>query len=89
MKRWGHGHSIATGALLGLLLAHHAAVLALVAFGGGVFAGRFWSFVDFWAGALREKVLHARRAPARPAATFTHYANGPSRANPGGDEVPY
>lgn len=42
MRRWSHGHSLATGVAGGLLLDHHAFLLAAICFTLGLALGRFW-----------------------------------------------
>lgn len=46
MTRWHHGHSLATGALLGLLLFHAGMLWPLtIMFAFGLLVGRLWSRV--------------------------------------------
>jgi hypothetical protein len=45
IHRYTHGHSIAVGALIGLLLDRHTFVVACVAFAAGVVLGRAWTAI--------------------------------------------
>lgn len=88
MRRWSHGHSLGVGALLTVSLAsRHLLVGALLVFIAGVLVGRLWSFWAFYAGALRGKVLHARRARIATAPTAVYSTTGRRRGPT--DEVPY
>lgn len=46
MKAWGHGHSLATGALIGLLVFHAGMLWPLtLMFAFGLLVGRLWARV--------------------------------------------
>lgn len=59
MSRWHHGHSLATGAVLGLLVFHAGILWPLtLMFMFGLLVGRLW-----WRVALGFQWLARRRAP--------------------------
>ena len=62
MIRWHHGHSIATGALLGLLVFHAGMLWPLtVMFAFGLIVGRLWSRLLaglVWLGSSRSPLRH-------------------------------
>lgn len=60
MLRFGHGHSIAIGAILTLALEKHALLVAVLLFAAGLIVGRSW-------GTLRSTGMElARKVLARP-----------------------
>lgn len=60
-RRFHHGHAAAGGFLLALALTAHTLWLVSAALVLGIVIGRAWATWALWTGALREKVLHAKR----------------------------
>ncbi len=63
MRRWGHGHSLGTGVVVGLLLDHRVWLLAVLFFAAG------WVLRDFYSAARWTAMVvgsaWARRHPER------------------------
>jgi hypothetical protein len=54
--RYTHGHSIAVGCLLGILLAQHVFVIACVALAAGIAMGRSWGWLEHVARGVRARI---------------------------------
>lgn len=80
MRRWGHPHSVASGALFGLLAAGHPWWTVPLAFLVGLLIGRFWSRVrrDALAVIARAAALHDAKVETQREKTRTERARGDS-----------
>jgi len=56
LTRYTHGHSIAVGCLLGLLLAQHVFVVAFVALAVGITVGRSWGWLENIGQGIRARI---------------------------------
>lgn len=64
LHRFGHGHSLALGALLTLALERHMLLAALLLYAAGVATGRGWARLRTLGGLVAERL----RTPPRPTA---------------------
>lgn len=86
MRRFGHGHSLALGAILTLALERHWLVFACLIFVAGLACGRAWATWTIWASALREKwhLARAEKIRLHPEPVYS----GRGKPSPS-DEIPF
>ena len=70
-RRFGHGHSLAFGALLALALERHALLALVLVFVAGLVAGRAWAFWHDVALALRMRLTRTERGGTQVTPRYT------------------